>query len=64
MKVMEAVLSGDRATAGTPCSSAIMVSIQRLRCSGDHVDGGLERFAFEALGVKDLSDLIALAFRR
>ena len=64
MKVMEAVLSGDRATAGTPLllgHHGVDPTLALFRC---HVDGGLERFAFEALGVEDLANLIALAFRR
>ena len=39
-----------------------MVSIQRCRLSV--IDGAVERVASEALGMEDLADLLALAFRR
>ena len=35
-----------------------------LRLAGDHIDGAVERLALEALGMEDLADLLALAFRR
>ncbi len=36
----------------------------QLAVLGDHLDGAVERLAFEALGSENLTDLLAFAFRR
>jgi hypothetical protein len=62
--VIAAALAGERLTGGRPCSSVIMVSIQRWRLAVITSTAPVERLAPEALGMEDLADFLALAFRR
>ena len=61
---MIAALPGERLINGSPCSSVIMVSIQRSRLAVITSTALFERFPSESLGLEDLADLLALAFGR